>query len=700
MNPARPTSAAAPAPVSHSASSGPPALTPRIIVDDSCNPPRKYSLGKQLGKGGFARVYELLDLTNGELTACKVIAKAALTKPKAKAKLFTEIKIHNALTHKHIVRFLKHFEDAEHVYILLELCSNQTLMELNKRRKRLTEPETRYIMSQILSGVEYMHKNRAIHRDLKLGNLFLDSYLNIKIGDFGLAAQLDYDGERKTTICGTPNYIAPEILDGGKVGHSYEVDVWSLGVILYTLLIGKPPFETADVKTTYRKIRSNSYTFPEGVHISHEARDLIKRILVPNPAARPTVSQIRADVFFSCGAFPTSLPLSCLHTPYVVNENENHAQNVATAPVAKFESTSGSIPSYGAHPVPGSTATFRLPLRSVTSNQVLAQPTSQGLLTSRPSSQSSNAMSALRMPMTSRPSTTSSTARPLVPSASDKLDNIFAAAKTSSSAPFQASPGVQGAVWILQWADFSSKYGLAFLMSNGMVGGHFNDSTKMLLRNDATGTVDYFDRKRSTQGAYDEHEQHSLESYPENLRKKVTLIKYFKRHFESHCVSPSNAEGSSSPSKNCLVAPTTPQQQALRKLSGLAMLPGPTPTFAEQFPTPSMVNHVEDLVYVKRWIKTDQAITVRMSNKSVQMNFFDGTHILLASESKAVNVTVVEPSGAVSNQPLTSAFVDGRPDFARKLRHMREVLHQLSNPAGVGAPVAATSIPQMVVAGV
>jgi serine/threonine protein kinase len=88
-----------------------------------------------------------------------------------------------------------------------------------------------------------MHANKVIHRDLKLGNLFLSAGTAIKIGDFGLATRLAFDGERKRTLCGTPNYIAPEVLDG-RNGHSFEVDVWSIGVIIYTMLIGKPPFET------------------------------------------------------------------------------------------------------------------------------------------------------------------------------------------------------------------------------------------------------------------------------------------------------------------------------------------------------------------------------------------------------------------------------------------------------------------------
>ena len=105
----------------------------------------------------------------------------------------------------------------------------------------------------MISALKYLHDHRIIHRDLKLGNLFLNEKMEVKVGDFGLATKLDFDGERKRTVCGTPNYIAPEVLDG-KSGHSYEVDIWSLGVIIYTLIIGKPPFETSDVKDTYELI--------------------------------------------------------------------------------------------------------------------------------------------------------------------------------------------------------------------------------------------------------------------------------------------------------------------------------------------------------------------------------------------------------------------------------------------------------------
>ena len=172
------------------------------------------------------------------------------------------------LEHPNIVNFRDCFEDSENVYMTLELCDSgvrilpatvprgklighmQSLMDLLRRRKRFTEPEARFFMVQLIGACHYMHNNQVIHRDLKLGNLFLDRKMNVKVGDFGLAALIENPGERKKyafrsvfapvkltiprprTICGTPNYIAPEVLFDTANGHSFEVDTWSNGVIL------------------------------------------------------------------------------------------------------------------------------------------------------------------------------------------------------------------------------------------------------------------------------------------------------------------------------------------------------------------------------------------------------------------------------------------------------------------------------------
>ena len=168
-------------------------------------------------------------------------------------------------------------------------------MEMHKRRKTFSEPEVRYIVKQIALACDYLHNNKIVHRDLKLGNLFLNEEMDVKVGDFGLATKISNESVRKLTLCGTPNYIAPEVLM--KTGHSFEVDVWSLGCIVYTLVVGKPPFETDDLKNTYKKIRTNEYTIPEFVPI--ETKVFIDKMLRLNPKERPSMNEILKDSFLT-----------------------------------------------------------------------------------------------------------------------------------------------------------------------------------------------------------------------------------------------------------------------------------------------------------------------------------------------------------------------------------------------------------------
>ncbi|KAH9361489.1 hypothetical protein HPB48_013199 [Haemaphysalis longicornis] len=177
--------------------------------------------------GGFAYCYEMKDKQTNKVYAGKVVSKAALVKSHQKQKIAQEIQIHRSLENKHVVGFHSYFEDDSNVYIILELCSGG---------------------------------QRVIHRDLKLGNLLLNERMELKIGDFGFATRIEFEGERKMTLCGTPNYIAPEILS--KKGHSFEVDVWSVGCILFTLLVGNPPFETPTLKETLVRIKTNKYHVP------------------------------------------------------------------------------------------------------------------------------------------------------------------------------------------------------------------------------------------------------------------------------------------------------------------------------------------------------------------------------------------------------------------------------------------------------
>ena len=175
-------------------------------------------------------------------------------------------------------------------------------------------------MVQIIKALKYMHSNKVIHRNLELENLLLTERMELKVGDFSSATKLDFEGQRKKTICSSTYYISPEMIDG-KNGHSFEVDIWSLGIILYTLLIGKTPFEDKDDKSTIKRIKSNSNSFPSNPIISEAAKDLIKQILISDPSKRPSLSQILTHDFFN-QIIPKLLPISTLTGPPSLSDIE------------------------------------------------------------------------------------------------------------------------------------------------------------------------------------------------------------------------------------------------------------------------------------------------------------------------------------------------------------------------------------------
>ncbi|OQR75194.1 serine/threonine-protein kinase PLK1-like [Tropilaelaps mercedesae] len=271
----------------------------------------------------------------------KVVHKTMLTKPHQKEKMLQEIRIHRKLSHKFVVKFFSHFEDTENVYVLLELCTRRSLMEVLKRRGRLTYQETRYFMYQLLDGVSYLHNIKIIHRDLKLGNLFLTGDIQLRIGDFGLATQLDHEHERRQTLCGTPNYIAPEILE--KVGHSYEVDIWSCGCILYTLLVGKPPFETPHLRQTYAKIQKVEYRIDPKL-IPPLARQMIESMLQKKPQKRPSAVDALRHQFFTESPLPAALPESILTTEPRFNLDRRVLGEICAANVPPVANGSSAYP--------------------------------------------------------------------------------------------------------------------------------------------------------------------------------------------------------------------------------------------------------------------------------------------------------------------------------------------------------------------
>ncbi|KAM0682180.1 Cell cycle serine/threonine-protein kinase cdc5/MSD2, partial [Mitosporidium daphniae] len=256
---------------------------PHVIVHHGFT----FKLGKKLGEGGFAKCFEVIDELSGKRLALKAIFLDSVVKLKAQSKARLAV-----LTNRV-------FHDERYIYLLMELCENKTMVDLLRIRKTLSENEVQQYVWMILAALDYLHSRRIIHRDLKLGNLFLNLENEIKVGDFGLATTLDQLTDRKKTICGTPNYIAPEILFDKVRGHSVEVDVWALGVIMYTLLFGRPPFQSEEVKSIYRNIKENAYTFPQNTGVSTAACSLISLMLTTDPDKRPKVKELIQHSFFN-----------------------------------------------------------------------------------------------------------------------------------------------------------------------------------------------------------------------------------------------------------------------------------------------------------------------------------------------------------------------------------------------------------------
>ena len=182
-----------------------------ILFDKTRLPPRLYERGNLLGKGGFAKVYSVTERSTGLYYADKVINKEIFNskkrgKPRAREKVEREIRIHKMMSNVNIIQFYHFFEDVNFVHMILELAPQQTLLHVSKMRESITEPEVKYYFRQIAAGTNYIHSQRILHRDLKLGNMFLASNMMVKIGDFGLSTTF---ADNSTSLCGTPNYVSP-----------------------------------------------------------------------------------------------------------------------------------------------------------------------------------------------------------------------------------------------------------------------------------------------------------------------------------------------------------------------------------------------------------------------------------------------------------------------------------------------------------
>uniref|UniRef100_A0A8R1XZU8 MAP/microtubule affinity-regulating kinase 3 n=3 Tax=Onchocerca volvulus TaxID=6282 RepID=A0A8R1XZU8_ONCVO len=256
----------------------------------------KYKLLKTIGKGNFAKVKLAKHIPTGIEVAIKIIDKTALN-PGSLHKLFREVKIMKQLDHPNIVKLYQVMETENTLYLVMEYASGGEVFDYLVAHGRMKEKEARAKFRQIVSAVQYLHQKNIIHRDLKAENLLLDSDMNIKIADFGFSNQFVI-GNKLDTFCGSPPYAAPELFQGKKYDGP-EVDVWSLGVILYTLVSGSLPFDGQNLKELRERVLRGKYRIP--FYMSTDCENLLKKFLILNPARRGTLEAIMKDRWMNIG---------------------------------------------------------------------------------------------------------------------------------------------------------------------------------------------------------------------------------------------------------------------------------------------------------------------------------------------------------------------------------------------------------------
>ncbi|KAG5920224.1 Serine/threonine-protein kinase ark1 [Claviceps africana] len=249
-----------------------------------------FEIGRPLGKGKFGRVYLARERTSGFICALKVLHKNELQTGGVERQVRREIEIQSNLRHPNVLQMFGHFHDNKRVFLILEFAGKGELYKHLRKENRFPEWKAAQYIAQMASALRYLHRKHVIHRDIKPENILVGIHGELKISDFGWSVHAP--NNRRKTMCGTLDYLPPEMIKPGSSENYYneKVDLWSLGVLTYEFLVGEAPFEDTPVMTQ-RRIARADMTVPS--YVSSEASDLIKKLLVLDPEKRISLDQVQ-----------------------------------------------------------------------------------------------------------------------------------------------------------------------------------------------------------------------------------------------------------------------------------------------------------------------------------------------------------------------------------------------------------------------
>jgi serum/glucocorticoid-regulated kinase 2 len=235
-----------------------------------------------IGKGAYAKVVLVKHKSTGEIMALKILKKEMVEKRKQQEHVKTEREVLATVTHPFIAKLYYAFQNEKKLYFALEYCPGGELFNLLQKRKYFTEDQARFYISQVVLALEYLHSKDFIYRDLKPENVLLDKQGYIRITDFGLSKGNIKGGKDAKSVCGTPEYLAPEVIM--RQGHGKAVDWWTVGCIIYELLTGLPPYYTSDREELFDRIKLSNVKYPS--NFSTPVKDLLNGLFQKDPENR------------------------------------------------------------------------------------------------------------------------------------------------------------------------------------------------------------------------------------------------------------------------------------------------------------------------------------------------------------------------------------------------------------------------------